>query len=256
MTEWSEVIMRAVIRLELMKNIQDRGLVFWTLILPIIFTVLFISVFTSGQEGVVKEKIIISIVPGYITMFVFFIMITMVDTFIKDLDNGMTARLASTPLSPYSYLLGKWIPYIFIVFTQIIILFLFGKIVYDIPMEQPVIIIILSGILAFTVTGLGLALAILVKTFNMGLAITQIISLGGALLSGLWVPIHMMPNFFQSISKFLPQFWAHQAYQDAMTGGLSRHELLSSATILFAFVIIGFIIAIFQYPYFLKRARS
>src|SRR5699024_5224460 len=151
MTEWSEVIMRAVIRLELMKNIQDRGLVFWTLILPIIFTVLFISVFTSGQEVVVKENIIISIVPGYITMFVFFIMITMVDTFIKDLDNGMTARLASTPLSPYSYLLGKWIPYIFIVFTQIIILFLFGKIVYDIPMVQPITIIILSGILAFTV---------------------------------------------------------------------------------------------------------
>src|SRR5690625_7370326 len=102
-------------------------------------------------------------------MFVFFIMITMVETFLKDLNSGMAARIASTPLSPYLYLIGKWIPYIYIVLTQIIILFVFGKLVYNIPLEQPLLLLALSLFLTFSVTGLGVALALLVKTFNMGL---------------------------------------------------------------------------------------
>lgn len=248
--------MNAVITMEMRRNLQDRGLIFWTLILPIIFTVLFIAVFTSGTDGAVKNQITTSIVPGYITMFVFFIMITMVDTFMKDLHFGMTARLASTPLSPYRYLIGKWIPYIYIVLTQIAILFLFGKIVYRVPLEQPFFLFCLSFFLTFTVTGLGLALALLVKTFNMGLAVTQIFALGGAMLSGLWMPLDMMPGFLQAISKFLPQYWAHQAFQDAMTGTLGYADFFLAVCILTGFGLIGFVIAFIGYPNFLKRARS
>src|SRR5699024_1709886 len=88
--------MQAVMILEMKKNVQDRGLLFWSIGLPILFTVLFIAIFTSGVEGNEQKEVITSIVPGYIVMFVFFIIITMVDRLMKDLDIGMTARLAST----------------------------------------------------------------------------------------------------------------------------------------------------------------
>src|SRR5690625_7806775 len=87
-----------MLRLELKKHLQDRGLLFWMILLPIIFTVLFISVFTSGVDESTKQDVIVSIVPGYAVMFVFFIIISMVTSFIKDRDLGMVARLASTPL--------------------------------------------------------------------------------------------------------------------------------------------------------------
>lgn len=248
--------MGAMITLEMRKNLQDRGLLFWTLILPIIFTVLFIAIFTSGANESIKDQVIISIVPGYIIMFVFFIMITMVETFSRDLNSGMTARLASTPLSPYLYLLGKWIPYFYIVLTQIGVLFIFGKLVYNIPLEQPLLLFALSFLLTFTGTGLGLALALLVKTFNMGLAITQVFALGGAVLSGLWMPIDMMPSFIQEISRFLPQYWAHHAFQEAMAGTLQYGYFFIAMLILFGFGLFGFIVAFIQYPNFLKRARS
>lgn len=248
--------MNAIMRLEMRKNLQDRGLLFWSIILPIIFTVLFIAIFTSGVNETDKADVIISIVPGYIVMFVFFIIITMVDTLMKDLHIGMTARLASTPLSSTAYLIGKWIPYMNVVFIQIAVLFLFGKLVYDIPMQQPLFLLLISLCLTFTVTGLGLAIALLVRTFNMGLAITQIIALGGAVLSGLWVPIEFMPSVIQTISKFFPQYWAHQALQDAMSGTLEMTNLFGSLSILIGFGLFGFMIALFRYPNFLKRARS
>lgn len=205
--------MNAVVKLEMKKNLQDRGLLFWALISPIVFTVLFISVFTSGTEEVESKQVIISIVPGYTVMFVFFIMISMTESFIKDRNMGMIARISSTPLSPYLYLLGKWIPYMYIVSIQIAILLLFGKLVYDVPLEQPVQLSILAIALTFMVTGLGLLLAVVVKTNNMGIALTQVIALGGALLGGLWVPVDMMPDFLQILSRFLPQYWAHQDFR-------------------------------------------
>src|SRR5690625_5020182 len=134
--------MGAMFVLEMRKSLQDRGLLFWMIILPVIFTVLFIAIFTSGVNGTDKQQIITSIVPGYVVMFVFFIMISMVTSFLKDQDIGMTARIASSPLSPNIYLLGKWIPYMLIVWVQIFILFLFGKLVYQIPLEQPFYIFI------------------------------------------------------------------------------------------------------------------
>ena len=110
--------MNAVITLELKKNLQDRGLLFWALILPIIFTVLFISVFTSGASEQESREIILSIVPGYTIMFVFFIMISMTESFLKDSKIGMVARIAGTPLPSNLYLLGKWISYVYCIYTD------------------------------------------------------------------------------------------------------------------------------------------
>src|SRR5690625_1958769 len=224
--------MLAILRLELKKHLQDKGLLFWMILLPIIFTVLFIAVFTSGADEAMKQTITTSIVPGYTVMFVFFILISMVSSFLKDRELGMVARLASTPLTVQNYLLGKWIPYMTIVWIQIVILLTFGKIVYNIPLEQLLLIFMLSVILAFTSTGIGLLIALMVQTENMSIALTQIIALGGAFLGGLWVPLEMMPSFLQGIAKTLPQYWGHIGFKEAMNGTLNMKDFFQVALIL------------------------
>ncbi|WP_080875943.1 ABC transporter permease [Oceanobacillus timonensis] len=246
--------MNAVMIVELKKHVQDKGLVFWIFLLPILFTVVFIAIFTAGVDDTARQEVIQSIVPAYIVMFVFFIMISMVQVFIKDRDKGMTARLASTPLKSYFYLFGKWLPFMFIVFFQIIVLFLFGGVVYDISFGEPLILLIVSLFITFTATAIGLAMALTVNTENMGIAITQIIALGGAMLSGLWMPIEMLPDFMQTIAQFLPQYWANQSFQDAMAGTTQTSELFQTLGVLFAIGLAAFMIAIIRYPYFLKRA--
>lgn len=248
--------MEAVFKNEMKKNLQDRGLLFWMIILPVGFITMAISIFASGETESVKQQMILSIVPGYVVMFVFFIMISMVSSFLKDRDLGMTARIASTPLSPQLYLLGKWIPYMFIVWMQIFILLVFGKVVYSLPIEQPVFVLFLSIALSFTATGGGLALSLIVKTENMGIALTQVIALGGAMLAGLWMPIDLLPNIMQKIAHLLPQYYAHQAFQDALSGTLKYKEFFQGLFTVFAYGCIGFIIAIIRYPSFLKGARG
>jgi len=248
--------MGAIITLEIKKYTQDRGLLFWMIILPILFTVLFASILTSGTDQTTRGEIMNSLIPGYIVMFVFFVIFNMVETFLKDKALGMTARLASTPLSLYFYLLGKWIPNIFIALIQIATLFLFGHIVYDVPLQQPLFLFILSLALAFTVTGFGLAIAFVVNTNNMGIAITQVIAMGGAILGGLWIPIDTMPEYVQFSAKLLPHYWAHQSYLEAIAGTLEWSEFIQSTLLLFGYGLIGFIIALLRYPRFLKSSRG
>jgi ABC-2 type transport system permease protein len=246
--------MNAIIKVELKKHVQDKGLLFWMLILPILFTIIFIAIFTANTDATTRQEVILSIIPGYVVMFVFFIMISMVQIFIKDRDKGMTTRLASTPLTSYYYLLGKWLPFMCIVLIQIVVLFLFGRLVYDVPLGEPITLLVLSLFITFTVTAIGLAMSLTVNTENMGIAITQIIALGGAMLGGLWVPMEMMPEFMQTIGRFLPQYWAHQSFQDAMAGTTEVSELMQTLAILFAIGLVAFIIAMIRYPSFLKKS--
>src|SRR5699024_8214182 len=124
----------------------------------------------------------------------------------------------------------------------------------NIPFEQPVFLLVLSFFLTITVTGIGLAIAMIVNTENMGIAMTQVIALGGAVLSGLWIPIDMMPGFIQTIARYLPQYWAHQAFQDGMNGTLSVADLFQTSLVLCAFGVVGCLIAFLRYPSFLKKA--
>ncbi|TMU87518.1 ABC transporter permease [Bacillus sp. BHET2] len=247
--------MFAVARTELKKNFQDKGLWFWTFILPIVFIVAFVSIF-SGDENTSYKEVVTQIIPGYTIMFAFYIMISMVIGFVKDRDRGMVARIASTPLPIQGYFIGKWIPFMLIVLIQIAVLFSFGVVVYDLPLGDPISLVMLSLSLAFIVTGWGMALAVLVKTENMGIAMTQIIALGGAMLGGLWLPVELMPDFMQTVSKFLPQYWAIEGYKEIILENGTTGDVWFNIIILLVSGIGGGLIAYAAYPRFLRLSKS
>lgn len=247
--------MWAIAKMELKKNIQDKGIWFWTFILPIVFIVGFVAIF-SGDAGTNFTDLVTQIVPGYTVMFTFFIMISIVIAFVKDRERGMVARIASTPLPVKNYFIGKWIPFMVIVLLQITVLFAFGVLVYDLPLGDPLALIVLSLVLAFISTGWGMAMAVLVKTENMGIALTQVIALGGAMLGGLWVPVEIMPEIVQSISKFLPQYWALQGYKEIILFGGDLTDIIPSLLFLLLGGIVGIGVALLAYPRFLRQSRS
>jgi len=199
---------------------------------------------------------ITQIVPGYTVMFTFFIIISMVMTFVKDREHGMLARLASTPMNKFQYLIGKWIPFVFIVFTQIWVLLGFGYVVYGLYLGNLFSVLVLSLALTLATTSLGLAISLFAKSENFGIAITQVIALGGAMLGGLWMPIEFMPAFMQKIALFIPQYWAQQGFQDIMLRGAGVSDILNSILFLLAVAVIGLLLAALLFKRFLQGAKS
>ncbi|WP_216828710.1 ABC transporter permease [Alkalihalobacterium elongatum] len=199
---------------------------------------------------------ITQIVPGYAVMFSFFIIITMVNSFLKDRDHGMLARLATTPMNKYEYLLGKWIAFIIIVFIQIWALLGFGYFVYDLYLGNLLAIAVLSFALTLTTTGIGLAISLFASTENFGIIVTQVLALGGAMLGGLWVPLELMPNFMQTMALFVPQYWAQSGFQDIMLREAGVGDIYISILILLGVAGIGLLFAGKNYNRFLKGAKS
>lgn len=206
------------------------------------------------QEQSTSINMVTQVVPGYTVMFVFYIMITMVNNFLKDRHSGMLARLRTTPMKPLTYLFGMWIPNILLVLIQCAILLSFGYFVYDLHLGNLYSIIAIVLALALCVTGIGLALSLFVKSENQGVALVQIIALGGAVLGGLWFPIEMMPEFIQKIAQFLPQYWAQQGFQDVMLRDAHLGDIGFNLLVLLVFGAMGLIIASFRYKRFLQQA--
>jgi ABC-2 type transport system permease protein len=208
------------------------------------------------KENAAKMDSITQYVPGYTTMFVFFIIITMVRSFIKDKDSGMLARLRSTPMKPYQYLIGMWVPNILVVTIQSTVLLSFGRIVYNLHLGDLFAISAIVLGLAICSTGIGLALSMLVRSENQGTAFTQIITMGGAIIGGLWFPYEFMPAFAQAAGKFSPQYWAQRGFQDVMVRGAHLSDIWMTLVVLLTFGAVGLLIASLRFKRFLHSATN
>jgi ABC-2 type transport system permease protein len=211
---------------------------------------------TEIKENATKMDAITQYVPGYTTMFVFFIIITMVRNFLKDKDSGMLARLRSTPMKPYHYLVGMWVPNILVVMIQCTVLLTFGKLVYNLHLGDMLAIAAIVIGLAVCSTGIGLALSMLVRSENQGTAFTQIITMGGAIIGGLWFPYDFMPAFAQAAGKFSPQYWAQHGFQDVMVRGAHISDIWMTFVVLLSFGAVGLLVASLRFKRFLHSATD
>jgi ABC-2 type transport system permease protein len=108
--------------------------------------------------------------------------------------------------------------------------------------------------LALCGTGLGLALSMLVKSENQGMAFTQLLVMGGAVLGGLWFPVDLMPLSLRAIGHFTPQFWAQKAFQDIIVRGMHIGDIWLSLVVLAAVALAGLAIALLRFKAFMKTA--
>ncbi|MBB6731642.1 ABC transporter permease [Cohnella zeiphila] len=199
---------------------------------------------------------IAQVVPGYTVMFVFYVTISMIRRFLGDKSSGMTARLRTTRLAPLNYLLGMWLAYMVVALAQCAVLLGFGHFVYGLELGNVAAIVVLVILLALCGTGIGLALCMLVRGENQGMAFTQLVAMGGAVLGGLWFPAELMPKTMRTISHFIPQYWAQSAFQDIMLRGAHLGAILPSLGVLAAFAAAGLLVALLRFRGFMKSAMS
>ena len=246
--------MWAIAQVEIKKQLLDKSLLFWTLLLPVIFIIVFMMIFAKDAEN--PAAIAGQIITGFSVFFSIFIIISIVISFVKDREKGLVARLASTPLTSGQYFVGKWFPFVIIVFAQIVILSVVGIIVYNMQIEQPYYYFLILVCLAVMVTSWGVAIAVFSKTENTGIVVTQLIAFIGAVLGGLWMPFEILPQIIQTIGKFLPLYWAHQALISTVSTATGGENIGIALLVLLGYTIAGFSLAFAGYRKFLRHSRS
>ena len=160
-------------------------------------------------------------VPGTMVMFTMIIILTSgAVMLIVEREHGLLARLASTPISRGSVVLGKWTARMAVAVVQIGFAMVVGRLVFKVDWgpSLPMVILVMAAWASFNAS-LGLTLANIVRTQGQMIGIGVLVSMLLAALGGAWWPIEITPESMQTLAKTLPSGWAMDALHKLVNFG-------------------------------------
>lgn len=214
------------------------------------FTIKIEETVSSSNNGITQ------VISGYTVMFAFFIMTIMTQSFFKDRESGMLARLTGTPMKKYEYMVGMWVPNYIIVLAQVALLYAFGHFYYKMSFGNLPALIVITLLLAFVGTALGLLLIFVSENQQTVMMLAQIVILGGAIVGGLLFSTDILPPTVQKISMLFPQYWIQKSYISIFGKGASLLDIWKNAAILLAMGVVFSVLAYFGYDRFFEKATS
>ena len=201
--------------------------------------------FSAGRRPTATEQN----VPAYTIFGVFFIVLTLASSFLREKQDGTFQRILAAPLSKTALLIGKLLPYYLVNLIQIGLMFAVGVILFDMKPGYLPALILVSMALAAAANGLGLLVAALGKTEAQVNSLSVLFAITLAALGGMMVPAFIMPGFMKTLSLFTPHAWALAGYHDVIIRGLGLKEVLPETGVLLGFASLFFAGALWRFRF-------
>lgn len=195
--------------------------------------------------GIVLPNPIQQTVPAWALFGMFFIVIPLTNSMIRDRRSGVFKRLLSFPVSKWHLVLGKILPFLFINFLQFTIMFMVGYILLprmtglSLPLDFSVTgMLLVTLVCSMAATSYGLLVSCFAKTSEQAHAFGAFSIVILAILGGVMVPRFIMPEFMQSASMISPLYWGLESYLDLTVRKLPLVAVLPKILLLAAFSMI------------------
>lgn len=185
-------------------------------------------------------------VPGLIAMLLMLISALLTSiTITREKELGNMEVLLVSPLKPAQIILGKVIPYLFLSFTSALLILLAGNIVFGIPVNGS-ITLLLGETMLFIL--MALSLGILISTVTSSQQIAMMISmvalmLPTILLSGFVFPVENMPAILQWLCHLMPPKYFITIVRGIMLKGNGLDVLWSETLVLGGFTMFFIIVS-------------
>jgi ABC-2 type transport system permease protein len=168
-------------------------------------------------------------VPAWSLFGIFFIVLPMAGSFIRERRSGVQRRMLSMPVPYLTVAVGKVGAYMLVCCVQIGLILVIGR--WLLPLMGPPafqigpwpaanLAVALSAIAA--ATGYGILLGTAIETYEQASMFGPISVVIAAALGGIMVPVYAMPPLMRQLSHVSPLGWAQQAFLDLIVrdGGL------------------------------------
>jgi len=198
-------------------------------------------------------------VPAWTIFSMFFIVIPLTSSMIKEREEGSLIRLLTLPVSYISLLMAKSAVYLLVCLIQCALMILSG--IYILPLfgiptlvigDQLFPVIIMSLATSLAALGYGLMIGTIFSTHQQAAGFGSVSIIILAALGGLWVPIYLMPGIMRHISLFSPLNWAISGFYSIFLKGGSILNILPEFFKLVAFflstVAVSYIYRLFKSP--------
>jgi ABC-2 type transport system permease protein len=184
------------------------------------------------------------LVPSYTVMFVFYIVNFMAHSLVSERDTGTLARLLIAPLTRSGLMIGKTVPFLFISLSQTVLLFLAGKVLFQMSWGiYPWMLLPVMLSTSLAATSLGLLVATIVKNDSQVSAYGNFLVLTLAGLSGCLMPRSWQPELMQQVGLATPHAWALIAYDHLLNRDVPNlHTVARCCGVMLAFAAVFFVI--------------
>lgn len=198
-------------------------------------------------------------VPAWALFGMFFIVVPLSGSLIRERQTGSLRRLMTMPVSPLGILIGKICAYLLVCLVQFALMLAAG--IYLLPLLGtsgleigPELVTIIPVVLAASLaaTGYGLMVGTLAKTYEQASMFGAVSIVIAAALGGIMMPVYVMPRYMQEISTFSPLAWGLTAFQDIFVRGGSLPTVLPEM----AYLLIFFIITVTVSGVTMRRNRT
>lgn len=167
---------------------------------------------------------------------------------VSEKEIGTIEQINVTPVSKFTFILAKLIPYWIIGFIVLNICFLLAKVLYGIsPVGSLFTLYFFSLIFIVLISGFGLIISNYSSTMQQAMFVMFFFIIILILLSGLFTPVASMPKWAQTIVIFNPLKYFIQVMRAVYLRGSGITELIPQLTALLSFAVTLNIWAVLSY---------
>lgn len=189
-------------------------------------------------------------VPAWLVFAIFFVVIPLSNSMIRERQQGTLRRLRSTNISAFTLLASKWLTYFGVNQLQVLAMLLIGA--YVLPLfggdalslaGSKIALFVIGAAVSTAALGYALLIAVLAKTTE------QATLMGGAgniilgAIGGIMVPKFVMPASMQTLANCSPMSWGLDGFLNVLLRGGGVREVLPQAALLIAFGGVAFLAA-------------
>ncbi len=191
-------------------------------------------------------------VPGFILFAMFFIVIPLSGSLISEKNEGGYQRLRTLPVGVLTILSGKISLYLLVCLLQFIVMLLVGCWAFPTFFGLPGLelgsswgaIALATVAASFAAIGFGTIVGAVSSTHNQAALFGSVMVVLLGIISGTFLPIHIMPEFIQYLSYLSPIRWGIDNYLDIFIREGTVLTILPRSLLLLSFFVFAMMVSI------------
>jgi ABC-2 type transport system permease protein len=248
-------------RYDLLGILRNRQARFFTLVLPLLFLIIFVGVFGNHTVKGTGVKLSTYYVPGLSALGVIAAsFVNLVISITAQRESGILKRRRATPVPASVLIAGRTLTAVTISLTVLAVLLAFGRIVYHVTLRTSslpgVALTAVVGSITFCV--LGYALSTVIKNEDAAQPMVQAIMLPLYFISGVFVPNVNLPSWLKHVAQVFPvqhlSDGLHKAYDPSVHHGVGI--VWSDVGVLLLWAAIGLTVAILRFSWLPKAVST
>jgi len=215
-------------------------------------TVYFSEIFPAGKDEKAVPSTTQHNVPAWALFAMFFIVIPMSGSMIKEREEGSMIRIYTMPVSYLTIFMAKVSIYTIVCVIQFILMMLAGRFVLPFAGIAPLTIGsnypgIFLMMVASSLAALGFAIAVgtIARTHQQAASFGVVSVVVFTALGGLWVPVYFMPEAMRTIATWSPLNWGHVGFIDLFLRQATILDVMPQLLKLLAFFVVTISIALY-----------